>query len=190
MANPYIGLGIAQGGADTVNWEMDRPVRELRLQEAKNRQAKSELELEEYKANAPIRKTEAELALQHTQAQLQQVQGTLAKQQAFDAFRMYQADGDTRHLNGLLNTWRSNPVAQNMIAGYARIDPLSEQDAPLIQSMGINDVKGFLSDPEAKSNYVRATLQDGSTQLLDMNSLYAGTGFTQAFKWFAEHMAF
>lgn len=180
MNKALIGLGLAQGGADVVNWELGRPERDLRLQEAKNRQKRSELELQEYQANAPARKSMTDMQLQQTQAQLQQIQGTLAKQQAFDAFRMYQADGDTKHLNGLLSMWRSNPVAQNMIAGYARIDPVSEQDTALLQSMGINDVKGFLTDPEAKSNYVRATLQDGTVQLLDMNGLYAGTGFTQA----------
>lgn len=180
MPNPYVGLGIAQGGADVYNYEAERPVRELRLQEAKQRQEKSALELQEFKSNAPARKTATELQLQEAQAGLQQVQGTLAKQQAFDAFRMYQADGDTKHLNGLLQNWRNNPVAKNMVMDYARIDPISEQDAPLLQSIGIIDTKGFLTDPEAKSNYVRATTTDGSVQLLDMNSLYAGTGFSQA----------
>lgn len=180
MPNPYIGLGIAQGGADIYNYEAERPVRELRLQEAKQRQQRSELELQEFKDTAPIRKSATELKLQEAQAGLQQVQGTLAKQQAFDAFRMYQADGDTKHLNGLLQNWRSNPIAKNMVMDYARIDPVSEQDSALLQSMGITDVKGFLADPDAKSNFVRATTSDGSVQLLDMNTLYAGTGFTQA----------
>ena len=180
MADALIGLGIAKGSEAFGQWLEEKPVRDMRLQEARARQDKANMELEEYKANAPIRKTMAEAQLQQTQAQLQQIQGTLAKQQAFDAFRMYQADGDTKHLNGLLQNWRNNPVAKNLIADYARIDKISEQDAALLQSMGISDVKGFLADPEARSNLVRATLQDGTVQLLDMNGLYAGTGYAQA----------
>ena len=180
MADALIGLGIAKGSEDFGKWLEEKPVRELRLQEAKARQDKANMELEEYKANAPARKDKVELELQKTKADLQQIQGTLAKQQAFDAFRMYQADGDTKHLNGLLQNWRSNPVAKNLIADYARIDKIGEQDAALLQSMGISDVKGFLADPEARSNLVRATTADGSVQLLDMNGLYAGTGYAQA----------
>lgn len=180
MADALIGLGIAKGSEDFGKWLEEKPVRELRLQEAQQRQQKSQLELEEYAANAPARKDKAELELQKTKADLQQIQGTLAKQQAFDAFRMYQADGDTKHLNGLLQNWRSNPVAKNLIADYARIDKIGEQDTALLQSMGISDVKGFLADPEARSNLVRATTADGTVQLLDMNGLYAGTGYAQA----------
>lgn len=180
MADALIGLGIAKGSEDFGKWLEEKPVRELRLQEAQQRQQKSQLELDEYVANAPARKDKAELELQKTKADLQQIQGTLAKQQAYDAFRMYQADGDTKHLNGLLHNWRSNPVAKNLIADYARIDKIGEQDAALLQSMGISDVKGFLADPEARSNLVRATTADGSVQLLDMNGLYAGTGYAQA----------
>ena len=180
MADALIGLGIAKGSEAFGQWMEDKPVRDLRLQEAQQRQQKSQLELDEYAANAPARKDKAELELQKTKADLQQIQGTLAKQQAFDAFRLYQADGDTKHLNGLLQNWRSNPVAKNLIADYARIDKIGEQDAALLQSMGISDVKGFLADPEARSNLVRATTADGSVQLLDMNGLYAGTGYAQA----------
>ena len=180
MADALIGLGIAKGSEDFGKWLEEKPVRELRLQEAKARQDKANMELEEYKANAPARKDKVELELQKTKADLQQIQGTLAKQQAFDAFRMYQADGDPKHLNGLLQNWRSNPVAKSLIADYARIDKISEQDTALLQSMGISDVKGFLADPEARSNLVRATTADGSVQLLDMNGLYAGTGYAQA----------
>ena len=180
MADALIGLGIAKGSEDFGKWLEEKPVRDMRIQEARARQDKANMELEEYKANAPARKDMAELELQKTKADLQQIQGTLAKQQAFDAFRMYQADGDTKHLNGLLQNWRSNPVAKNLIADYARIDKISEQDAALLQSMGISDVKGFLADPEARSNLVRATTADGTVQLLDMNGLYAGTGYAQA----------
>lgn len=180
MADALIGLGIAKGSEDFGKWLEEKPVRDMRLQEARARQDKANMELEEYKANAPARKDMVELELQKTKAGLQQIQGTLAKQQAFDAFRLYQADGDTKHLNGLLQNWRSNPVAKSLIADYARIDKISEQDAPLLQSMGISDVKGFLADPEARSNLVRATTADGSVQLLDMNGLYAGTGYSQA----------
>lgn len=180
MADALIGLGIAKGSEDFGKWLEEKPVRDMRIQEARARQDKANMELEEYKANAPARKDMVELELQKTKAGLQQIQGTLAKQQAFDAFRMYQADGDTKHLNGLLQNWRSNPVAKSLIADYARIDKIGEQDTALLQSMGISDVKGFLADPEARSNLVRATTADGTVQLLDMNGLYAGTGYAQA----------
>ena len=46
MPDALIGLGIAKGSEAFGQWMEDKPVRELRLQEAQQRQQKSQLELD------------------------------------------------------------------------------------------------------------------------------------------------
>ena len=66
MADALIGLGIAKGSEDFGKWLEEKPVRDMRIQEARARQDKANMELEEYKANAPARKDMVELELQKT----------------------------------------------------------------------------------------------------------------------------
>lgn len=173
----YLGAGIAEGASKAAQYNRERPERELRLQEAQMRQQEAQMRLQEFQQNAPMRKTQAELQLQETQANVQKMQATLAREQAYQAFRMYGETGDTKVLNNLLRTWKDNPAAQNLMGDIVRVDPVTEQDANVLRQAGISDVQGYLE--RNPGDIVKVTNADGTQQLIDMTQVYAGTGYTQ-----------
>lgn len=173
----FLGAGIAKGAADVAQYERERPERDARLQEAKFRQQKAQLELDEYQQQTPTRRTQEQLQLQQTQAEVQKMQAQLAKDQAYQAFRMYNDTGDTKVLNNLLVSWKNNPTAKSLMGDAVRVDPVSMQDASALKQAGISDVQGFLN--KNPGTIVKVTNADGSQQLVDMQQIYAGTGYTQ-----------
>lgn len=173
----FLGAGIAKGAADVAQYERERPERDARLQEAKLRQQKAQLELDEYQQQTPTRRTQEQLQLQQTQADVQKMQAQLAKDQAYQAFRMYGEVGDTKVLNNLLTSWKNNPMAKSLMGNVVRVDPVSEQDADTLRRIGVTDIQGYLSNNPG--NIVKVTNADGSQQLIDMQQVYAGTGYTQ-----------
>lgn len=173
----FLGAGIAKGAADVAQYERERPERDARLQEAKLRQQKAQLELDEFQQNAPTRRTQEQLQLQQTQAEVQKMQAQLARDQAYQAFRMYGEVGDTKVLNNLLTSWKNNPMAKSLMGNVVRVDPVSEQDADTLRRIGVTDIQGYLSNNPG--NIVKVTNADGSQQLIDMQQVYAGTGYTQ-----------
>ena len=175
--NAFLGAGIAEGAAKTAAYNDMQPERQARLQEAQLRQQKAQLELDEYQQNAPARRTQEQLQLQQTQADVQKMQAQLAKDQAYQAFRMYNDTQDTKVLNNLLSNWKNNPMAQSLMGDAVRVDPVGPQDAQTLRQAGISDVQGFLN--KNPGTIVKVTNADGSQQLIDMQQIYAGTGYTQ-----------
>lgn len=173
----FIGAGIAEGASKVAQYERERPERELRLQEAQLRQQEAQARLQEFQQNAPARKTQQELQLEETRASLQKMQSSLAREQAYQAFRMYGETNDTKVLNNLLRTWKDNPAAKNLMGDAVRVDPITEQDANTLRQIGISDVQGYLN--QNPGTLVKVTNADGSQQVIDMSQLYAGTGYTQ-----------
>ena len=95
----YIGAGMAQGAQQVGQYVREKPERDLRMQDAKNRQQLSSLKLQEYVADAPMRQTEDDVKMQQLQNQLHQAQANGLQAQTFQAFDRYQGDRNTRHLN-------------------------------------------------------------------------------------------
>ena len=173
----FLGAGIAEGAAKTAAYNDMQPERQARLREAQLRQQKAQIELDEFQQNAPTRQTQEQLQLQQTQADVQKMQAQLARDQAFQAFRMYGEVGDTKVLNNLLTSWKNNPMAKSIMGNVVRVDPVSEQDADTLRRIGVTDIQGYLSNNPG--NLVKVTNADGSQQLIDMQQVYAGTGYTQ-----------
>ena len=173
-----IGAGIAQGAAEAAQYDRERPMRQAQLDEAYAKRDLAKAQVEQYKQSIPSQQEKQQMELEQTRLQLRQLQQQSAKSAAFDAFRMYQSTNDTKYLNTLLQQWKGNPAAQSLMGTAVRVDPISEQDSAALQRIGIRDVQGYLQDNPG--NIVKVTNADGSQQFIDMGTIYAGTGYTQA----------
>lgn len=103
------------------------------------------------------------------QAQNQQIAAKQAKGASYEAFRMYTGDWNPRHLNTLL---KNEPGVRQALGGMTYIDQLNpEIDAGLLTQAGIT--------PETfnPKRHLKAVMPDGSTELIDMNAVFMGTGF-------------
>ncbi|MGL5566369.1 MAG: hypothetical protein ACRDC4_11645, partial [Plesiomonas sp.] len=174
MSNAYIGAGIAAGASDI-------EFRQQRLKEAKARATVSETQARRFVEDEPrvVQQRDAEIA--QLRQQTYTANAALAKQQTYDSFQRYQQDMDPKHLNQWVQMAKGNPVAAGMMEGMARFDRVSRtpEVEKMLQQSGIKDIDGFFSDPKLASSVVLATANDGSQQLVDMNRLYAMTGYTQ-----------
>lgn len=178
MANPYIGLGVTQGANRVSDMLREKPEREARLAEAKNRQELSSLRLNQARMTEP---KQTELQLQQLQNELYASQKQGLQQRTFDAFRAYNGDGNVKHLNNFLKAAKANPIGQNIYGDAVRYDPLedSKEARDALKRMGITDVDGFFEDPKEVANFVWTTDSKGQKHLVDMDQVYAQTGYTQ-----------
>lgn len=174
-----VAQGVAQAGAAADAREAARPELEARRKLATTRQQTAELALQAQQNLAPLQQTTAELKVDMLEQQLKQQQSTTLKTQTFDAFRNYQADGDTRHLNNFLSAAKQMP--NNPYGDYVRIDDLDSVDThtvdQLLQKAGIEEPASVRED--VKGNFVVATDAAGGQSLIQMDKLYAGTGYSQ-----------
>lgn len=181
MANAYIGLGVAKGAEQAAEFQRNRPMRELRLQEAKARAASSELQLAEMRAGAPVRQSQRDLELEANKQQLRTLQAQQAREVTFQGFKQYNADPNVKHLNNALKALKTNPVSGKAYQNVTRLDEVTRtaQSEQLLRQAGIQDIDGFFSTPEIKQGYVLATGADGNQSLVNLDRMYAATGYTQ-----------
>jgi len=99
-------------------------------------------------------------------------------QQTFRSLDAYTADYDTRHLNNLIQ----HPMMKdkfNDLASLDRVDVFN--DKQLIHNTGFNPE--VFTDEATKENaagrYVKATMKDGTKKIIDMMTIYGGTGYTR-----------
>lgn len=171
MNGAFFGAGIAKGASDVQDWERNREMRELQRREAEQR-----LTLNQQAADT----NQAISAEQLKQLQLQTQQ--LAQQQfrsdTFNALRLYESDGDPRHLNSYLQQAKQSPVGGGMFSNVARVDRLTSNDSEMLKQLGVQDTEGLIKNPDLAKQFVVATFSDGEKGLIDMEKLYAGTGFS------------
>lgn len=181
MPNPYAGANLAQAGADIFDYSAAAPERKLRREEAQSRAELSKLQLDEYKAAAPVRSAQRDDELARLQASTYQTNAALAKQQAFDSFRLFDADFDPRHLNNWIGSAKTNPVASKLVADVVRFDRVTRtpEVEQMLRTQGVTDIEGFFSDPAVNKTFVLATQPDGNQGLMSMNDLYTLTGYNQ-----------
>ena len=177
--NVNIAAGLVQGASGVSEYAQNLQERQQRLAMADQQRQMGEIQLQEYKQNAPLRQQTEELKFQQYEAQVRQMQANTARQTTYDAFRLFDADGNPGHLNNALQLLKNNPVAQSWTGGAVRFDQVTSADAKLLQQAGIKDVQGFLSHPDMLKSLAVVTGQDGSKTLVDMNQLKAGMGYTQ-----------
>lgn len=170
MKGAFIGAGIAKGSAQVAEWERGREIRDLQRQEAQQRVKMNE------QAMTQNEQVSAE-QLKQLQMQTQQLAQQQFRSDTYNALRLYESDGDPRHLNGFLQQAKQSPVAGNMFSNIARVDRLTSSDAELVKQLGVQDVDGLVKDPNLAKQYVVATFSNGEKGLVDMEKMYAGTGF-------------
>lgn len=168
---------IASGVANTANSYEERTAR---VNTAKLQQQQAELSLQEYRGNAGVRQSEAELRLAETEAAVQQLRSEQLKNNTFKTFDTYSVDKDAKHLNTFLKTAKSNPQGASMWGQWARFDNLA--DTPEVRAqlsragLAPDDI---LNTPDMAAKYVLGTNTEGAQQLLDLDKLYQVTGYTR-----------
>jgi hypothetical protein len=179
MANTFaqaLGTGLTAGAERYAQEQKEAPFREERL-----KQARMETELAQQRLDsAPTRQSTEQMQNQMMQIQLRQAQGAQIKSQSYDAFRLYEADGDARHLNTFYTAAKQTPMGANMFGQLARVDSLTRtpETEKMLRASGVEDLDGFFSDPELVKGFVVSTQTNGEKVLTDMNQVYVGTGFT------------
>ena len=168
--------GLTQGAERYQQTQAEAPFRQERLKQA---QAQTKL-AEAQVAAIPQQQSEQEMRNRAMELQLRQAEGNSIKQGSFDAFRMYDADGDARHLNTFYTNAKRTKMGRNMFGNLARVDALTRtpDTERMLQQAGITDLDGFFSDPDLVKSMVLSTQADGKQVLTDMNEVYVGTGFT------------
>ena len=170
--------GAAKGLEDIGTYRRERPMRDARLAEAKSKQQLARSQLDEYTANAPNRKTASEIELEKMQQELRKSRSDNLRTSTYDAFRLYDSDGDVRHLNTFLQRAKQQP--NNIWSHWNSFNAVTRnpQTEALLGQAGINDVDGFFSDPDLVNSKVLGTDMEGKVSMLDMDNLYVGTGYT------------
>lgn len=180
MANPYLGAAIAQGISSAVEYNREQPYRKARLQEAQARAKLAQQQVDTYEQQGSLRQAQQQNEVARLKSDTYNTNSQLAKTQTFDAFKQYNTDKDTRHLNNWLQEAKNNPVAKNVTQGMIRIDPIvrNQTTEAALRNQGVKDIDGFFSDDDMKSTMVLGTRADGSQQVIDLNKMYAVTGYT------------
>lgn len=175
----FIGAGIAQGAANVSEYVRGAEERDLRMAEAKLRQKTAEAQFKQQQDAAPLQADMMKQQFEQLQMQTKQMQAQMFKATTYDAFRLYNADKDPKHLNNLVQQAKSSPVGSSLFGKTARVDAItnSPEHVKLLGEAGITDVDGLLQNKDLAGQFVVMTDVNGGQSLLDMNQVYAGTGF-------------
>jgi len=179
MANTGLYAGITQGLSNVAEYERDRPNRELRRAEALQRQQRGQMAIEQDLAMAPVRQSQAEIQLEQMQGQLKREKQARLKNETYNAFRQYNGDGDTRHLNNFLQS--AKQMQDPTWSVWSRFDPMTRtpKTEALLGQAGVTDLDEYFNDPTLVQSKVLATDANGNQALIDMNKLQQSTGYTQ-----------
>ena len=179
MADAQMWAGAAKGLSQLSTDMSEYDLKATRLAEAKSKQQLAQSQLEEYNQGAPRRERADELAMQQLEANAYKTNAQMTQTQTYDGFRRFEADKDTRHLNTWLNQVKGNPIGAKMYGDVVRVDQLtkSTENDSMLRKMGYTDLDAIYSDPELSKDLVIFTGTD-KRGIVNMNDLYAGTGFT------------
>lgn len=170
----YVGAGIAQGAQAVGQYAREKPERDLRMSEAQNRQQLSQMKLDEYVADSPMRQSAKDVEVQNLKNELYKGQSAGLQARTFSAFDKFQGDRNVRHLNNFLPDAKANPIGAKMFQNVTRYDSTnSPAGQKLLEQAGIK------ADAESTSQFVLATQADGTQTLMDMNQVFAATGYTK-----------
>lgn len=172
--------GIATGLANLATDYSQRDQRAAQAAEAKARQQKAQLELQDFQQAMPARQRGRDLELQQLEAQTRAVNQQSMKSITIDSLERFNADGDVRHLNRWLADSKKNPVGASMYGEVARYDRLnkSEDNDKMLRQMGYKP-EDIYGDPDLQDELIVVTHTDGNQLLLPKESMYAATGFTE-----------
>lgn len=175
-----IAAGIAEGAAQAFNNERDRPFREAQLAEAKRRKKVSETLMAEFERQAPLREQQDNTEMLRLQNEARTLQGEMLFRDTVDAFRAYDSDKNARHLHNFVQRVKKNPIGQRFYGDIARVDDLLDtpEHARLLKEAGyMNPAYFFETDSADRPNLVVATSPEGEQYVVDMDKMYAATGY-------------
>lgn len=178
-----LGAGGAKGLASAQQYERERPIRDLRLQEAKMQQEKAQLEFGEWKENKGNRDARIEADTAQAKQLAYTASSQLLREQTYNSFKQYDADGDPRHLNNFLKAAKSNPVGQDVYSNILRVDSLNNANRweveKIMRQAGYEDPAEILDSPDLAKDFVTFIDAQGNLGVASMTQLKAATGYTQ-----------
>lgn len=172
MAVDYGSAAVA-GLADVAEYNRERPAREARNSQAKLMKEKADAQLQ-----AGLPKVQSELEVEQLKLQLESTKAASVRQMTFSAFDRYSLDGNIAHMNQYLTDLKS--MEPGLMGDIVRVDKL--EDTPEVRAqlghMGVDSPEAYLSNEKLAGSKLIGTRSDGSLQLVDLNRVYAGTGYT------------
>lgn len=175
-----IAAGVAEGAAKAFNNERDRPFREAQLAEAKQRQEESKARMAEFARQAPLREQQENTEMLRLQNEARTLQGEMLFRDTVDAFRAYDTDMNAKHLNNFVQRAKKNPIGERFYGEIARVDDLLDtpEHHKLLKEAGyMNPAYLFETDSADRPNMVVATSPTGEQYIVDMDKMYAATGY-------------
>ena len=159
-------FGALAGGAETyVRETSPQAVTDRASARFKQQQMQRELEQQQYQDRTGSWKAEVDAV----RAQNEDLMNKIAKQDTFNAFQMYSADYDPRHLMRAIHT---NPVLRDIYSDVVSIDKIDPaNDTILMRNSGLDETN---FDP---NRYLKVTRPDGRKDVMDMLEVYKGTGY-------------
>ncbi|UOF80207.1 hypothetical protein [Caudoviricetes sp.] len=168
-----IGASVVEGLSNAADYGRDTPNREARNSQAKLIKAQADAQLQ---SGMPQAQADKDVAI--LQAQVADLKNEALKKSTYNAFDRYSLDGDTSHLNTFLEEAKKSHGT--MFQDIVRVDPIT--DTPVVKAqlgqIGVDDTATYVGIPELAQSKVLATHPDGTQSVLDMNKLYAMTGYT------------
>lgn len=110
--------------------------------------------------------------------QNKEITRVLQEQATFRSLDAYTADFDTRHLNAV----KQHPMLKDKFKDLASIDKIDVfNDLNLLRRNGFEPAR--FTEEETKENasgrYLKATMANGEKRIVDMMTIYGGTGYTK-----------
>lgn len=126
-------------------------------------------------AMSELQSQELEQALNSARIANQQ----LAGQFTYSALDRFNADGDLRHLNNMLEQLRRNPASQNLpgfsdIVSFQHFGP---GDEALLEPYGLT-LENMQENPELGEFLIKAITNTGEQRVLPTDALFASTGYS------------
>lgn len=160
-----ISQGLEKGISSTYQIEQQgfnqRRQIQLDAQRNKQQQIANQMNQQEYERRMML-----------LQKQLDDVSNKQDREDTFNSFRGYMADGNVEHIN---RTLQQSERLRKKFPGIVRLDKFNAdnpQDIQLAQELGID-----LSNKDAKYRFLKTVKSDGTTGYTDMTGMYAATGF-------------
>lgn len=149
--------------------------------ESLEREAKTKIQEQQFEIREAQEERAAstfEIQQQILMEELRAARGQLDKQETFDAFDKYNADGNPRHLNNLFKNKRiqqAEAAGGSPIVSFDKIDVANDQT--LIQRSDLDP--DIFAEEEAIKQFVKVTHADGTKDILDLHKIYASTGYLE-----------
>ena len=181
LANSYKGAAQATAFSRGMS-----PERFAERADAYNQYEQSRQDLATRKATEPTvqdRENMAEkqtLALQNSIEEQKKMMRENNRQTSYSAFSRYDADGDVRHVNTMLEDFRQRGV--KLYGKVNRVDKINSTDVKLMQDMGLSPdfiKQVFNPNSSVYKSYVKITGQDGNVSFGDLDTLKGITKYNR-----------